>query len=148
MGRSAVDKAIEKTYLDANDSVRGVYLAGLTDIVEGTPVDTGVTRNNWFLSIGSTSGSETSGKSSGLATVRQLRKMPKRVLGRKIYLTNNKANILPLEYGGYPNPVKKGTYNKKTKKYEIRSIAGYSKQAPDGWVRKALILMQNKIRQL
>lgn len=124
IGRAAVDKAIEKTYLNANDNVRGVYLAGLTDIVEGTPVDSGRARNNWFLSVGSPSGATTTSKSSGLAAIRQLRSMPKRVLGRKIYYTNNLPYVQKLEYGGFTS---KGATEK--------TIGGFSKQAPGGWVR-------------
>ena len=149
IGRAAVDKAIEKRYLQANDDVKGVYLAGLTQIISGTPVDSGRARNNWFLSVGSPSGATTSSKSKGLATIRQLRKMPKRVLGRKLYFTNNLPYIGLLEYGGYPKPVKKGSYNKKTKKYEILSINGYSMQTDGGpWVRPTLLKMASKIRKL
>ena len=136
IGRAAVDKAIEKTYLDANDNDRGVYLAGLTEIVQGTPVDSGRARNNWFLSVGSPSGATTTSKSSGLATIRQLRKMPKRVLGRKLYFTNNLPYISKLEYGGYPVPG------------GDKTAGGFSLQAPDGWARKTLALMQSKIRKL
>lgn len=51
-----------------------------------------------------------------------------------IYISNNLPYITMLEYGGYPDPVKKGTYNKKTGQYEVRSANGFSKQAPNGMV--------------
>lgn len=40
-----------------------------------------------------------------------------------------------VEFGGYPNPPKKGSYNYRTMGYEIRTVAGFSKQAPKGMVR-------------
>lgn len=135
-------------YEQMNDDIKGVYLSGLFNIVQETPADTGRARNNWFLSIGSPSRKTTKAKSSGLGTISELRKMPKRVLNRKLYLTNNLPYIGTLEYGGYPTPVKQGSYNKKTKSFEILSIGGFSKQAPVGWVRSTLIKMANKIRSL
>ena len=70
-------------------------------------------------------------------------------MNQKIFFTNNLPYIETLEYGGYPNPVKKGTWVKKSKSYEVRSTGGFSKQvAPDGWVRKTLKAMAKKIRQL
>ncbi len=148
-GRKNVDLAIEKRYLAANDDVRGVYLQGLYNVVLGTPVDEGRARNNWFLTIGAASGNSTTSKSKGLGAIRSIRQMPKRVMNQKIFFTNNLPYIETLEYGGYPNPVKKGTWVKKSKSYEVRSTGGFSKQvAPDGWVRKTLKAMAKKIRQL
>jgi hypothetical protein len=75
--------------------------------------------------------------------------MPKRVVNKKMFLTNNLPYIETLEYGGYPNPVKKGSWDVKGKKFTIKSTGGFSKQvAPDGWVRKTLKSMASKIRQL
>jgi len=51
-----------------------------------------------------------------------------------------------LEYGGFPSPVEKGSYIKG--KYQKLSANGFSKQAPNGWVRATVIQMQNKIRSL
>ena len=147
-GMSNVKKMTSDRLVKMNDDVRGVYLAGLFNVIEGTPVDSGRARNNWFLSVSAPSQKTTKSKSKGLAAIRQLRTMPKSVLNKKIYFTNNLPYIGLLEYGGYPKNVKKGTFNKKLKKYEIRSISGYSKQMPRGWVRVALRLMANKIRKL
>lgn len=124
LGRKKLNKAIGEVYLSANNNVRGVYLAGLANVIQETPVDSGRARNNWFLSVDIPDDSVTTSTSSGLATIRSLRKMPLRVLDRKIYLSNNLPYIGALEYGGH------------------------SKQAPNGMVRKNLILMQNKIRAL
>lgn len=123
IGREKVKQGIDVVYQSANDNLRGVYLAGLGNIIQGTPVDTGRARNNWFLSVGAPSNSITTSKSKGLATIRSLRKMPLRVINRKIYLTNNLPYIQALEFGS-------------------------SKQAPSGWVRSTLMKMQKKIRGL
>ncbi len=146
IGRAAVDRAIEDLYLSANENVKGVYLAGLTQIVQGTPVDSGRARNNWFLSVGSPSSATTTSKSKGLGAIRQLNKMPSRVLGRKIYFTNNLPYAGVLEYGGFPNPAKKGS--RVNGKYQKLCAGGFSKQAPSGWLRIALMKMQNKIKKL
>ena len=132
-----------------NTNLKGVYLAGLQQIIQSTPADKGRARNNWFLTVGVPSNKTTDIESSaGSNSLSQLAKMPKSVLGKRLYFTNNLSYIGVLEYGGFPSPVDKGSYIKKSKSYQILSIKGYSKQAPDGWVRKTLILMQNKIRSL
>ena len=127
----------------ANKNLKGVYLAGLGNIIKETPVDEGRARNNWFLTTGSPSSSTTTLTGDGQEIT-----LPKNVLGKKIYFTNNLPYIGTLEYGEYPDPVKKGSYNKRSKSFEILSIGGFSKQAPKGWVRATLIKMQNKIRAL
>ena len=147
-GKENFKKLTSEGYERINDNLRGVYLQGLFNIVKGTPVDEGRARNNWFLSMGAPSSKSTTSKAKGLGAIRQLRQMPKLVLNQKIFYTNNLPYIKTLEYGGYPEPVKKGTYVKKKKAYEIRSSGGFSKQAPSGWVRATLIAMRNKIRAL
>jgi len=132
-----------------NSNLKGVYLSGLGEIIAGTPSDEGLHRNSWFLSVGVISNATTESKSkAGASSIRQLAKMPKKVLGKKIFFTNNAPAITTLEYGGYPSPVAKGSYIKRSKSYEILSINGFSKQAPKGWVRSTIIAMQNKLRSL
>jgi len=137
IGRQAINEAIEAKYLEANDNIRGIWLSGLTVVVQETPVDEGRARNNWFLSVSTPSSATTTSKSKGLGAIRQLRSMPKRVLNRKLYYTNNLPYISKLEYGGFTN-----------KSSTEKTVGGFSKQAPGGFVRKTLILMQNKIRAL
>lgn len=137
LGREKVNNAIEDLYTKTNDNIRGVYLSGLVNIVQETPVDEGRARNNWFLSVSTPSSAVTTSKAKGLGAIRQLSKMPKRVLNRKLYYTNNLPYISKLEYGGFTN-----------KPETDKTVGGFSKQAPNGWVRKTLILMQNKIRAL
>ena len=148
-GMDNVKKMIAKNKRDANENIRGVYLAGLSNIIRATPTDTGRARNNWFLSVGvpfSLAGRPS--KRGGGGSERSLQQLPGWVLNKKIYFTNNLPYIGMLEYGGFPSPVEKGSYIKRSKSFEILSINGFSKQAPNGWVRTTLIKMQNKIRKL
>jgi hypothetical protein len=149
-GRDAVDKMIAKNRVDSNTKLRGVFFAGLSAIIKATPVDEGRARNNWFLSVG-VPFSLTSGRGdskSGSGSLSSLNEMPKNILNKKVYYTNNMPYIEDLEYGGFPDPVKLGSYDKKKKVYVKKSGGGFSKQAPGGWVRKQLIRMGNKVRSL
>ena len=148
-GLGNVKNSIDDLVMRQNDNLKGVYLAGLATIVSGTPADKGRARNNWFLSVRAPLNKTTATASkSGSNSIRQALRMPKVVIGKKIYFSNNLPYIGALEYGGFPSSVKKGSYNSKTKSYQVLSINGYSKQAPSGWVRKAIIQMANKIRSL
>lgn len=160
LGREKVRAMTEDAYVRINDNVRGVFIGGLFNIMEGTPVGlaqselpkgskstSGLTKNNWFLSVGIPSSKTTTSKSNGLASIRQLSSMPRLVLNKKVFYTNNKPNIGVLEYGGFPDPVKKGS-RIKGGEYQKLSSGGFSKQAPSGWVRTTLMAMANKIRSL
>jgi hypothetical protein len=138
-GRDAVDKMIAKNRVDSNTKIRGVFFAGLSAIIKATPVDEGRARNNWFLSTG-VPFSLTSGRGdskSGSGSLSSLNEMPKDILNKKVYYSNNLPYIETLEYGGFPNP----TEGSKT-------AGGFSKQAPGGWVRSTIIRMANKVRTL
>lgn len=149
VGRDNVKLAMSNLKQSANDDVRGVYLAGLSNIIKETPADTGRARNNWFLTTKAPSNRTTTSTSAGGGnSLSQVGKMPKDVLNNKVFFTNNLPYVGALEYGGYPSPVKQGSYIKRSKSYEILSVNGFSKQAPKGWVRARIIKMQNKIRSL
>ena len=132
---------IERSREGLNRDLRGVFLAGLQNIISETPADTGRTRNNWFNSVGSPSN-----KSTTLTSGNTIAKLPKDVLGKKLFYTNNMPNILTLEYGGFPDPVKNGSWIDGS--YQKLSKGGFSKQAPNGMVRVNLIRIKNKIRAL
>lgn len=149
LGLEKVKEAIDDIKKDVNDSIRGVYVGGLSNVIQRTPADKGEARNGWVLSVNAPSQSTASSKSvGGNASFRQLAQLPLWVLDKAIYYTNNTEHIGVLEYGGFPSPVKQGSYIKKTKSYQILSVNGFSKQAPSGFVRKSLIEMENKIRSL
>ena len=149
-GLGKVKKAINvDIYNQLNDEVSGIYFNGLAFVIRRTPVDTGRVRNNWFLTTHEPSGKVRVGKNQGgAASFTQLKKIPKRVLGKRVYFTNNLPYIKTLEYGGYPNPVKLGSWDKKKKIYTKKSKNGFSIQAPNGFVRDQLKLMANEVRKL
>ena len=141
LGREKVNKMIDKGIVKLNGDLRGVFLAGLQDIISETPADKGRARNNWFGSVGTPSGKETT-----LTSGNGIAKLPKWVLGKKLFYTNNLPYITTLEYGGFPSPVENGSWINGS--YQKLSSNGFSLQAPNGWVRGTLIKMQNKIRTL
>ena len=117
-----------------NNSLKAIYLQGLRQIVAGAVVavdDGGRSASNWFLKVGSPSNQTTEQKNGDP----HLGPMPHNVLGKKLYYTNNMPYINKLEYGGYPGNGPK-------------TINGYSDQAPNGWVRKELLVMRAAIRAL
>jgi hypothetical protein len=60
-------------------------------------------------------------------------KMPKSVLGKRLFYTNNLPYINVLEYGGFPGNGPK-------------TALGYSDQAVGGWVRVEMHKMRKAIR--
>lgn len=64
---------------------------------------------------------------------------------KSLFLFNNSPYGRVIEFGGYPQPVKKGTYVR-GRGYEKRSQGGYSKQAPGGHVRKGFRDFRNRLR--
>jgi hypothetical protein len=155
LGREKVQHELEVGILNRmNTNLKGVYLSGLGNIIAATPADEGVHRNAWRLSTGTPSSTKVkTGSETGANSIAQVAKMPAVVLGKRIFFTNNAPAIETLEYGYYPDPVKKGSYVKESKSYQKLSIGGYSKQLVEGgfsngWVRATLIAMQNKIRSL
>ena len=142
IGRKKLDLAIKERIENLNKGLKSIYFKTLADIVEMTPADTGRARQGWFLTVNNPTSSIAGGG------VSQLTKMPKNVLGKKIYFTNNTSYINVLEYGGFPSPVKKGSYDKISKSYIKLSANGFSKQAPNGFVRVNLKKAQMRVKQL
>ena len=123
---------------------RKFAFACYAEIAKRTPVDTGRARANWNVSVGKPDYSTDEEK-----TCKDGEPLPHKESefeadgDESIYITNNLPYIKTLEFGGYPEEVKKGTWVKgksrgKGKRgpghYEIRSRGGYSKQAPQGMV--------------
>lgn len=65
-----------------------------------------------------------------------------------LFLFNNLPYAMVIEFGGYIQSPKKGTWNPKTKRYEIRSTGGFSKQAPSGHVRVELRNFEQRLKRL
>ncbi len=113
--------------------VRKAYAFALySSIVRKTPVDTGRARGNWNISTPnpdlSTSESSTKQKYT------QKEQLPEPNGDDPIYISNNLPYIAKLEYGGFPNPPKKGTG---------KTVNGFSKQAPEGMVGVTLANNEN-----
>ena len=108
-------------------------------IIEQTPVGDfdpeheGLLKGNWQLTEGSPAKGDV--KARMPKRTRSSLKFPREVLGKRFYLTNNLPYANDVEYGGYPRIVKLGTFNKKTRRFQIRSSKTFSKQAPKGMVR-------------
>ena len=130
-------KATEKT-------ARGTAIALWRDVIYGSPVDSGRFRGNWIASAGApveTSYSITD--KQGTITVNKATVLTQSFSDwQNLWLSNNLPYAEVIEFGGYPNPAKLGSWNKKEERYEINTINGYSDQAPSGVVRKNVIRFQ------
>lgn len=106
-------------------------------IVKRSPVETGRFKANNQISMNTLpSESTTATDKNGAATVTAgVAEMGKFLLGDTIFEYNNLAYAVKLEMGGYPNPPKRGTWDKAKQAYVIQTINGYSKQAPQGVYR-------------
>lgn len=103
--------------------------------------DTGRFTANWFATNSKPSSQTT--KSTTRDSMGNVAEKIKGVMKKygTYYFTNNLEYARLIEYGLYPKSVKRGTRNKKTGIYEIRTKNGFSKQAPKGVVRISIIRM-------
>jgi hypothetical protein len=137
----------KRTNKDIDIAARKITFALFSGIIQATPVgedpdiSPGRARGNWQTSVGApVDGVVERLDQSGAAAVAEV-EANMGGAGKVTYLTNNLEYIEVLEYGGYPDPVKKGT-RLKDGSYEIRSEGGYSKQSPQGMVRTNLARVQ------
>lgn len=131
----AVQRFSSMTAKEIIEVRENVQKEAVASIISDTPVDSGLTRLNWIASRDSPANySVTLATSAGNPTAEQQSK----AFGEDgtFYFVNNTAQAPVLEYGGYPSPVKRGSWNKDRKFYEVKSTGGYSYQAPQGMVRK------------
>jgi len=135
----------KQTIKDANDVTREYAKNMFGTIIEKTPVGdfdpdhAGTLKGGWVLSTGSPS------KSKGTPDPTRTRnslKIPQKIVTKKgtkqLFLSNNHPYVGVVEYGGYPASPVRGTFDKRTGQYQIRSSGGFSKQAPNGMVRTTL----------
>lgn len=131
------------TKVEIDRRVRGVTLGLFRGVILGSPVDEGRFRGNWQTSVGQPAEGtlDQVDKSGAAAIAAILANMGG--AGSQTWMTNNLPYSEVLEFGEYPNPPKRGTWVKAAGRgkrrvaghFEIRSIGGYSKQAPAGMVR-------------
>ncbi len=150
--RNAVDRAVDR----ANENLRAKYFNTLKNVILQTPADTGRARNGWILTVGSpSSGVTRAPNEGGAASLASLAKMPSKVLGTAIYLTNSTPYIQTLEYGRYPSPVKKGSWISDGAgggHYEKLSTGGWSNQllqtiGPVGMARHNLQKLEQELKR-
>lgn len=125
----------------AADALRGV--------IEASPVDSGAFKGNHRLSIDSVdSGFDPNIKdeSGANALAKGLSILSGLVPYSVVYIQNNAPYGPALEYGGYPNPVKKGSWVKGKGHYAIKSAGGFSKQAPLGIYGVTFTLIKEKYK--
>jgi len=126
--------------------VRAVTQSLFNSIVLSSPVDTGRFRGNWQISMSAPVTSEVDRLDPSGATVMAEIAAGIGPAGGKAYLTNNLPYAEVIEFGGYPDPVKQGSWVK-GKGWVIKSIAGFSKQAPAGMVRVNMTRIQAILRE-
>ena len=114
-----------------------------TPVNDADPADMGTTKANWQVTQGTPANGVLHSKQPNRS--RRNIKIPtsfKQVFGKVWFLANNVSWISILEFGGYPNPPKQGTWNKRSKRFEIRSSGGFSLQAPHGMYRKNVAMFK------
>jgi hypothetical protein len=141
------------TQEDAFDAFEKAASDVATAIMQGTPLGVsgaeggtkGTLRNNWqigreanksVLKTANPNKGRTYADSKILGRLRGKKSNNGLYTGQKsLYLFNNSPYVNVVEYGGYPKIVKRGTWLKKSKRYEKRSSKGFSKQSPHGMFR-------------
>lgn len=113
--------------------IKNKYVFGLySGITQRTPVDTGRARGNWTVAKDNPDLSVD--EDSTNVKYEDYKDMPKSTGDEPMFIANALPYICTLEFGGYPDPVKRGSRDKKTGQYVIKSENGFSKQAPEGMV--------------
>ena len=148
---SDIEKFKKKSEDTVNDARRFMAYSLFKKIIDRTPVyfewtqNAGNAKNNWTCSINTLVTTVNSGTDKkGSVTKARVAKVLKQVQGDDdIYFSNSVSQIFMLEDGLYPKNVSKGSWNSQTKKFEIRSIGGFSKQAPKGMVKLSLVEFPN-----
>lgn len=113
-------------------------------IVLKTPVDTGRARGNWQVTSGKAADKTTENKQP---IHRSKSDLPENNNDESYFISNNLPYINTLEYGGYPDPVKKGTWDKNKKTYVKKSQNGFSKRAPNGMVGVTVANAETYLKQ-
>lgn len=150
--KSVVRQFTVFTQEDAFDAFEGAAIDVATGILKDTPTGVSVAeggtqgnlRHNWQIAQSDnnnilTGRDKNKGRQYASGKLKDKLRGKKRnglyVGGQKMVMFNNAPQVRTIEYGEYPNPVKLGTYLKRSKRFEKRSAGGYSKQAPKGMFR-------------
>ena len=120
---------------DLTDRQKAIVIDTLQGVVLQSPVDTGAFRASHRVSINQTDQSynEAEKDKGGASTISKGTSVLSRLVPYStVYIQTNSPYGTKIEYGQYPSPVKKGSYDKQAKKYVIKSANGFSQQAPQG----------------
>lgn len=125
-------ESIAEAMTSLDNQLEGIFKKSLLElqkqVVDGTPIDTGAARSNWFIEAEECSGTTTTDtEQKNLAEAENL--LAGENMASVYYLYNNLPYIPTLEYGLYPNPPKNPTG---------KTLNGYSTQAPQGFFRTAV----------
>jgi hypothetical protein len=117
-----IDKIIAKAKENGAAVARKVALELQAKVIEKSPVDTGMLRANWNVSLNLMDTAEYGSDMSGsTAIARGVGELFSFKVGDSIYITNNMPYVANLEFGLYGDGDK--------------TSGGFSKQAPQGFVR-------------
>jgi hypothetical protein len=141
-----------KTKTTLDEAHRGIVLETFSSIISDTPVGDprvdehpGRARANWQTNVGQPRWTFT--PALGVEVAFESLKANLGKAGDTVWLSNGLPYIETVEYGGYPNPPRYGTYIPGVG-YVIKSIGGYSKQAPEGMVRRAIVRVDGIVKQV
>jgi hypothetical protein len=114
-----------KTGIRMDTVVRKVCLDMGSQIIKGTPVDTGHARSNWYFGASQTGDTDASTAPSGSPSLGRASAFASNLrAGGVFYIFNNLPYILPLEYG----------HSKR--------------QAPNGWCRSTVARWQETVNRV
>lgn len=111
----------------------------ISGVVLLTPVDQGRARASWNVAIGNPdvsvppAGKKYQPKVSE-AVARARVAMLRLGTYNVVWITSSLIYMPVLEFGLYPDPVQRGSWDTKRKKWVIKTVSGFSKQAPAGMV--------------
>ena len=90
----------DKANLRANQTVRKVAFDLTRDLVQATPVDTGLARSNYFLGSDRVESTDTTASTNGAPSLgRAVQFAATVVAGGVFYITNNLPYVMALEFG-------------------------------------------------
>lgn len=109
----------------------------ISGVVLLTPVDTGRARSSWNVALGQPDTTLPAAGGRGGPSAADRAESAMRGLGtyQTVWITSSLPYIKVLEYGGYPQSPVRGSWDRATRSWVIKSSGGFSKQAPRGMVR-------------
>lgn len=136
-------------------------------VLKWTPADKGLLRGAWTISIGSPSDANTQkmlakkGKSDLTVSSQMaegINELSNMTTPTIIWFSNAMPYVETVEFGGYPNPPKRGSFVsartgksgkrvKGTGQFVIKSVNGFSRQAPRGMLGISILEVVNWIKQ-